>query len=85
MEIIYFKDSEANAIRGFYKNHHELQPSYYGKNFNLLNKDAVNKIQSDLSNDLKLKINDKSTFVVGDGSKEAIKYQEYLDNQIIEV
>lgn len=81
MKLIYFKDSEANLIRGIYKDHHEFQPIYYGKDFHFLNKDAINLIQNDLSADLKLKINDKSTFIVGDGSKEAIKYQAYLDTQ----
>ena len=85
MTLIYLKDTEANEIRGAYKLYHELQPAYYGKDFNLLGKSDIDRIQADLSTDIKLKLNDKAVFDVGDGSKEALQFQAYLDAQVIEV
>ena len=83
MILIYLKDSEANEVKGVYKKHHELQPSYYGKDFNLLGKEDIERIQNDLSNNLKLKLNDKAIFTVGDGSKEDLQFKAFIDNQNI--
>ena len=80
MTLIYLKDTEANEVRGAYKANHELQPVEYDKDFNLLGKDDIDRIQDDLSTDIKLKLNDKAVFVVGDGSKEDLQYQAIVDS-----
>ena len=80
MTLIYLKDSEANEVRGAYKLYHELQPAYYEKDFNLLGKSDIDRIQDDLSTDIKLKLNDKAVFDVGDGSKEDLQYQAIVDS-----
>lgn len=82
MKLLILNKLEAEANTGEYIPFHEVQPLKITDDFYILNRDLSEAKGLESYRDAILV---QPYFTKGDGSKFDLKYQEYLDNQSIEV
>jgi len=82
MRLIVFNKMVRDKVRGFFEAHQELEPIKVKNDVYILNLDSILRIKSKLKGD-KYKDMSVKWFTVGDGGVLDLKYQEYLNTNII--